>query len=99
MFFIAAIIGMISFGFLGECFNKMEVRALVSLQEKTRRLLVRKKIYQYSTLGILVVIVLFVTGLTHIGGFLQGFLVGSTWGLTNLIFEDSLFDKLRNNLR
>lgn len=90
---------MICFCFLGEGLNKMEIRGLKFLQKKTRELLKKKKLYQYSSFGILAIIALFVTARIDIGGFLQGFLLGVIWGVMELIFEDSLFDKLRNNLR
>ncbi len=99
MIFIGIIIGMICFCFLGEGLNKMEIRGLKFLQKKTRELLKKKKLYQYSSFGILAIIALFVTARIDIGGFLQGFLLGVIWGVMELIFEDSLFDKLRNNLR
>ena len=99
MIFIGIIIGMICFCFFGEGLNKMDIKGLEFLQKKTRELLKKKMLYQYSTFGILAIIALFVTVRINIGGFLQGFLLGAIWSVVELIFEDNLFDKLRNNLR
>lgn len=42
---------------------------------------------------------LFITVLVGTGEIPQGFLLGTIWALIDFIFEDSLFDKLRNSLR
>ena len=99
MIFLGIIVGLISFSFLCEGFNKMEIKVFESLQKKTRGLLKKKKIYQYTIFGIMAIIALFITVLVGAGEFPQGFLLGTIWAFVDFVFEDSLFDKLRNTLR
>ncbi|QEH67393.1 hypothetical protein QTL86_18495 [Cellulosilyticum sp. ST5] len=99
MIFLGILLGFISFSFLCEGFNKMEIKVFESLQKKTRALLKKKKVYQYTIFGVLAIIALFITVLVGAGEFPQGFLLGTIWALIDFVFEDSLFDKLRNNLR
>lgn len=99
MIFLGIIIGVVSFGFLCEGLNKMEIKLFEALQKKTRSLLKKKKIYQYCSFGIVAIIALFIAVLVGISELPQGFLLGTLWALNDFIFEDSVFDKLRNNLR
>ena len=77
----------------------MEIKVFESLQKKTRALLKKKKVYQYTIFGVLAIMALFITVLVGTGEIPQGFLLGTIWALIDFIFEDSLFDKLRNSLR
>lgn len=99
MIFWGIVIGLVLFGFLCEEFNKMEIKLLEALQKKTRGLLKKKKMYQYISFGIVAIITLSITVPVGIGDLVQGFLLGAMWAFNDFIFEDSLFDKLRNNLR
>ncbi len=99
MIFVGILLGLVSFSFLCEGFNKMEIKLFESLQKKTRALLKKKKMYQYTIFGLVAIITLFITVLVGFGELPQGFLLGTIWAFNDFIFEDSLFDKLRNNLR
>lgn len=99
MIFLGIVIGLISFGFLCEGLNKMEIRVFEAVQKRTRALLKKKKVYQYVTFGVVAIIILFITVLVGAGELSQGFILGTIWAFNDFIFEDSIFDKLRNNLR
>lgn len=92
------LIGLIGFQFIFEQINKVELKSINYLHETIRTFKNKKKI-QYGSMIILAALLWTIMGVVEVSGILQGLIVGILWALIMFLFEDTIFDNMRNTLR
>ena len=92
------LIGLIGFQFIFEQVNKMEFKGISDLHERTRALKNKSKI-QYAIMIVSAGVLWAVMGGIGVRGILQGLVIGILWAFIMFVFEDSIFDNMRNTLR
>ena len=92
------LIGLIGFQFIFEQVNKIELKGVSNLHEKTRELKNKAKI-QYGSMIISAGILWAMMDGIGVNGIIQGLIIGVIWALIMFVFEDTIFDNMRNTLR
>lgn len=92
------LIGLIGFQFIFEQINKIELKMISGLHEKTRGLKNKTRI-QYGSMIISAGILWAIMDGIGVRGILQGLIIGILWAFMMFIFEDTIFDNMRNTLR
>lgn len=92
------LIGVLVFQFLFEQVNKLDLKFINKIQEKTRDLK-KKKVIEYVMMFVLAGLLWGIMDMIAIGYIVQGLIVGIIWALIMFLFEDTIFDNMRNTLR
>lgn len=92
------LIGVLAFQFLFEQVNKLDLKFINKIQEKTRELK-RKKVVEYISMILLSGILWPLMDMMAVGYIIQGITVGIVWAFIMFLFEDTIFDNMRNTLR
>lgn len=92
------LIGVLLFQLIFEQVNKLDLKAINKIQEKTRDVK-RKKLAEYGSMIVLSGIGWQVMGYLSVSYILQGLIVGIVWAFIMFLFEDTIFDNMRNTLR
>jgi len=95
---VGLLISLIGFQFIFEQINKRDLKIVNLLHEKTRDLK-HKKVIQYVLMIVAVGILWAVMDTMAVSSIVQGVIVGVLWAFIIFLFEDSIFDNMRNTLR
>lgn len=95
---IGLLVGGVSFTFLCEGLIRSGFTGFEGLQKKTRDMK-NKKIWEYALFVMIGMVILTLAIVIGLGELPQGFILGTLYALFSVIFEDSVFDRLRNTLR
>ena len=92
------VIGVIGFQFIFEQINKLDFKVINKVQEKTRAFRNKTKL-QYGIMIILTALLWVAMQKVGINSILQGLMIGVLWAFIMFVFEDTIFDSMRNTLR
>lgn len=92
------LIGVLGFQFIFEQVNKLDLEFINKIQEKTREMK-KKKMIQYTSMILIAAILWGGMDMLLVNYIIQGLVVGMVWALITFLFEDSVFDNMRNTLR
>ena len=92
------LIGVLGFQFIFEQVNKLDLEFINKIQEKTREMK-KKKMIQYTSMILIAAILWGIMDMLLVNYIIQGLVVGMVWALITFLFEDSVFDNMRNTLR
>lgn len=95
---VGLLISLIGFQFIFEQINKVDLKAVNLIHEKTRELK-NKKVIQYVVMIVLAGILWAIMDIVAIGSIVQGAIIGVLWAFIMFLFEDTIFDNMRNTLR
>lgn len=95
---VGLLIGLIGFQFILEQVNKIELKVISDLHERIRSFKNKTKI-QYASMIISAGILWAIMDGVGIRGILQGLVIGILWASLMFVFEDTIFDNMRNTLR
>ncbi len=99
MIIIGMIVGYIVLAILCERLDKKNITLGETLKNKTRTLGKNKKIWQYVSMILIILMILLLTPLWRPPAFVLGCILGSTCAIIDFVFETSFYDKSRNSLR
>lgn len=92
------LIGILALQFIFEQVNKLDLGFINRIHEKTREMKHRKTI-QYASMIILAGLLWGMMDVIRVGYIWQGLIIGILWALIMFLFEDTIFDNMRNTLR
>ena len=95
---IGLLISLIAFQLIFEQINKLDLKIVNLIHEKTRDLK-KKKIIQYAIMIISAGILWAIMDIIAISPIVQGAIIGLLWAFIIFLFEDTVFDNMRNTLR
>lgn len=95
---VGLLISLIGCQFIFEQLNKIDLKVVNLIHEKTRELK-RKKVIQYLLMIASAGILWAIMDIAVVGSIVQGVIVGGVWALIMFLFEDTIFDNMRNTLR
>lgn len=95
---VGLLISLMGFQFIFEQINKIDLKVVNLIHEKTRELK-SKKVIQYVVMIILAGILWAIMDIVAIGSIVQGAIIGVLWAFIMFLFEDTIFDNMRNTLR
>lgn len=95
---VGLLISLIVFQFIFEQINKVDLKIVNLIHEKTRELK-NKKVIQYVVMIVLAGILWAIMDIVAIGSIVQGAIIGVLWAFIMFLFEDTIFDNMRNTLR
>lgn len=95
---VGLLISLIGCQFIFEQLNKIDLKVVNLIHEKTRELK-RKKVIQYLLMIASAGILWAIMDIAVVGSIVQGVIVGVLWALIMFLFEDTIFDNMRNTLR
>ena len=95
---VGLLISLIGCQFIFEQLNKIDLKIVNLIHEKTRELK-RKKVIQYLLMIASAGILWAIMDIAVVGSIVQGVIVGVLWALIMFFFEDTIFDNMRNTLR
>ena len=95
---VGLLISLIVFQFIFEQINKVDLKIVNLIHEKTRELK-NKKVIQYVVMIVLAGILWAIMDIVAIGSIVQGAIIGILWAFIMFLFEDTIFDNMRNTLR
>ncbi|MBU3804851.1 MAG: hypothetical protein H9872_08875 [Candidatus Cellulosilyticum pullistercoris] len=95
---VGLLISLIGFQFIFEQMNKIDLKVVNLIHEKTRELK-HKKVIQYVIMIILAGILWSFMDIITVSYIIQGVIIGILWAFIMFLFEDTIFDNMRNTLR
>lgn len=95
---VGLLISLIGCQFIFEQLNKIDLKVVNLIHEKIRELK-RKKVIQYLLMIASAGILWAIMDIAVVGSIVQGVIVGVLWALIMFLFEDTIFDNMRNTLR
>ena len=95
---VGLLISLMGFQFIFEQINKIDLKIVNLIHEKTRELK-NKKVIQYVVMIVLAGILWAIMDIVAIGSIVQGAIIGVLWAFIMFLFEDTIFDNMRNTLR
>ena len=95
---VGLLITLIGFQFIFEQINKADLKIVDLIHEKTRELK-NKKVMQYVVMIVLAGLLWAIMDIVAIGSIVQGAIIGILWAFIMFLFEDTIFDNMRNTLR
>lgn len=95
---VGLLISLMGFQFIFEQINKIDLKVVNLIHEKTRELK-SKKVIQYVVMIVLAGILWAIMDIVAIGSIVQGAIIGVLWAFIMFLFEDTIFDNMRNTLR
>lgn len=95
---VGLLISLMGFQFIFEQINKVDLKIVNLIHEKTRELK-NKKVIQYVVMIVLAGILWAIMDIVAIGSIVQGAIIGVLWAFIMFLFEDTIFDNMRNTLR
>ena len=95
---IGLLISLIAFQLIFEQINKLDLKIVNLIHEKTRDLK-KKKVIQYAIMIISAGILWAIMDTIAISPIVQGAIIGLLWAFIIFLFEDTVFDNMRNTLR
>lgn len=95
---VGLLISLIGCQFIFEQLNKIDLKVVNLIHEKTRELK-RKKVIQYLLMIASAGILWAIMDIAVVGSIVQGVIVGVLWAFIMFLFEDTIFDNMRNTLR
>lgn len=95
---VGLLISLMGFQFIFEQINKVDLKIVNLMHEKTRELK-NKKVIQYVVMIVLAGILWAIMDIVAIGSIVQGAIIGVLWAFIMFLFEDTIFDNMRNTLR
>lgn len=95
---VGLLISLIGCQFIFEQLNKIDLKVVNLIHEKTREFK-NKKVIQYVLMIVLAGILWAIMDIVVVGSIVQGAIIGVLWALIMFLFEDTIFDNMRNTLR
>ena len=92
------LISLIGFQFIFEQMNKIDLKVVNLIHERTRALK-HKKVIQYVIMILLAGILWAFMDIITVSYIIQGVIIGILWAFIMFLFEDTIFDNMRNTLR
>lgn len=95
---VGLVVSLMGFQFIFEQIHKMDLNVVNGINEKTRELK-NKKVIQYVLMIVSAGILWAIMDIVAVGPIVQGLIIGILWAFIMFLFEDTIFDNMRNTLR
>lgn len=95
---VGLLVSLMGFQFIFEQIHKMDLNVVNEIHKKTRELK-NKKVIQYVLMSVSAGILWTIMDIVVVGSIVQGLIIGILWAFIIFLFEDSIFDNMRNTLR
>lgn len=95
---VGLLIGVLVFQFILEQINKADLEFINKIHNKIREIK-HKRVIQYGIMIVLAGVAWGGMDILGVGYIIQGLIVGILWAFIIFLFEDSIFDHMRNTLR
>lgn len=95
---VGLLVSLMGFQFIFEQIHKMDLNVVNGIHEKTRELK-NKKVIQYVLMIVSAGILWTIMDIVAVSSIVQGLIIGILWAFIIFLFEDSIFDNMRNTLR